>query len=200
MSLLAFQTPSDRAPTEAAPDGITTKAGVNLNRSAYKKLYSPDRWTMLSEMFTDTAYALTAFPPSPPLSLALFAGLVALKHPTCLSQGSPPNALSRSSSTTPTRGPSFPSPSPMPFPFSGPPRMNVEAPQPSSPNLDCPLCDPLGLGALAHLVPSANHLNSTLVCYISGKVMDDQNPPMALRNGYVYSYQVSSRLTILFDD
>ncbi|KAF8323531.1 CTLH/CRA C-terminal to lish motif domain-containing protein [Cantharellus anzutake] len=185
MALLAFRAPSETCAPEAVPKCVSPKVGASLNRSSYRKLYSPDRWTMLSETFTDTAYALTALPASSPLLLSLFAGLVALKHPTCLAQGSPPpNALPYPSSTVSIKGTTFPAPTPMPFPFSGPPHMNVEPSQPPSPNVDCPLCDPLGLGVLAHLVPSANHLNSTLVCYISGKVMDDRNPPMALRNGY----------------
>ncbi|KAH6917944.1 macrophage erythroblast attacher isoform 1 [Coprinopsis sp. MPI-PUGE-AT-0042] len=64
-------------------------------------------------------------------------------------------------------------------------------------NVDCPVCDgesgkstqPLGLGKLAEEVPFSHHSNSTLVCRITGKIMDENNFPMALPNGRVYSRQ-----------
>ncbi|KAL0959940.1 hypothetical protein HGRIS_011603 [Hohenbuehelia grisea] len=66
-------------------------------------------------------------------------------------------------------------------------------------NPDCPVCDGdiaiggteaikgLGLGKLAEEVPFSHHVNSTIVCRISGKIMDADNPPMAFPEGYVYS-------------
>ena len=57
--------------------------------------------------------------------------------------------------------------------------------QPKNP--DCPICDSPGLGTLAKEVPWSHHVNSTIVCAISGKIMDGDNPPMAFPNGYVYS-------------
>jgi macrophage erythroblast attacher len=56
-----------------------------------------------------------------------------------------------------------------------------------SKNTDCPICDRETFGTLAKPLPYIQHNTSTLVCRISGKVMDDNNPPMALPNGYVYS-------------
>jgi len=56
-------------------------------------------------------------------------------------------------------------------------------------NVDCPVCDP-DLGVLAQEVPSSHHVNSTIVCQISGKIMNEDNPPMAFPNGYVYSREV----------
>ena len=40
----------------------------------------------------------------------------------------------------------------------------------------------------------AHCANSRLVCKISGEVMNENNPPMMLPNGYVYGYNVSSLL------
>ncbi|KAF8814791.1 hypothetical protein BYT27DRAFT_7205762 [Phlegmacium glaucopus] len=65
----------------------------------------------------------------------------------------------------------------------------------STKNVDCPVCDgesgtgsqPLGLGKLAGEVPYSHHANSTIVCQISGKIMDEDNMPMAFPNGHVYS-------------
>ncbi|VDC00119.1 unnamed protein product [Peniophora sp. CBMAI 1063] len=56
----------------------------------------------------------------------------------------------------------------------------------ASKNVDCPVCDP-SLGNLAEEVPFSHHVNSTIVCRISGKIMNEDNPPMAFPGGYVYS-------------
>jgi macrophage erythroblast attacher len=57
-------------------------------------------------------------------------------------------------------------------------------------NLDCPVCD-IQLGRLATEVPLSHHVNSTIVCRLSGKIMDADNMPMAFPNGQVYSREVS---------
>lgn len=53
--------------------------------------------------------------------------------------------------------------------------------------LNCPCCDPL-LGRVAEMLPLKQQMHSSLVCRISGKVMTQDNPPYALPNGQVYSY------------
>ncbi|KAF8137503.1 CTLH/CRA C-terminal to lish motif domain-containing protein [Boletus edulis] len=53
-------------------------------------------------------------------------------------------------------------------------------------NVDCPVCDP-NISILGKEVPFSHHANSTIVCYLSGKIMDEDNMPMAFPNGYVYS-------------
>ncbi|KAF9162006.1 GID complex subunit containing RING finger motif [Actinomortierella ambigua] len=55
-------------------------------------------------------------------------------------------------------------------------------------NVNCPVCDGETLGALATDLPLSHHLNSTIVCRISGQIMNEDNLPMVLPNGYVYSY------------
>lgn len=58
-------------------------------------------------------------------------------------------------------------------------------------NVDCPTCDP-DLGSLAKEVPFSHHLNSTIVCSITGRIMNEDNSPMAFpQNGSVYSREVS---------
>jgi macrophage erythroblast attacher len=52
--------------------------------------------------------------------------------------------------------------------------------------MDCPACTP-PLSKLAARVPRAHRLNSTVVCAISGQVMDADNPPLAFPSGHVYS-------------
>ncbi|CCL99210.1 uncharacterized protein FIBRA_01225 [Fibroporia radiculosa] len=53
-------------------------------------------------------------------------------------------------------------------------------------NIDCPVCDS-NLGRLAEEVPFSHHVNSTIVCRISGKIMDEDNMPLVFPNGQVYS-------------
>ncbi|KAJ1515683.1 hypothetical protein HMI54_011888 [Coelomomyces lativittatus] len=51
---------------------------------------------------------------------------------------------------------------------------------------NCPVCsDPFKI--LAEKLPLGHHVNSSYVCYISGDVMDENNPPMVTPEGYVYS-------------
>lgn len=63
---------------------------------------------------------------------------------------------------------------------------------PQTKNVDCPVCDP-NLGRLAEEVPFSHHVNSTIVCRLSGKIMDEDNMPMAFPNGQVYSKEVRVR-------
>ncbi|PFH49348.1 hypothetical protein AMATHDRAFT_147869 [Amanita thiersii Skay4041] len=62
---------------------------------------------------------------------------------------------------------------------------------PSTKNVDCPVCDgetrDAGIGSHHGEVPLSHHENSTIVCRISGKIMDDVNMPMAFPDGQVYS-------------
>jgi hypothetical protein len=60
-------------------------------------------------------------------------------------------------------------------------------------NCDCPVCDPW-LCKLAEEVPFSHHVNSTIVCRLSGKIMDEDNAPMAFPNGYVYSREVRTAI------
>ncbi|ORX98890.1 hypothetical protein K493DRAFT_329233 [Basidiobolus meristosporus CBS 931.73] len=55
-------------------------------------------------------------------------------------------------------------------------------------NINCPVCAPDTLGVLAQKLPLSHHVNSTIVCRISGEIMNENNPPMMLPNGYVYSF------------
>ncbi|KAI9253570.1 CTLH/CRA C-terminal to lish motif domain-containing protein [Sporodiniella umbellata] len=58
-------------------------------------------------------------------------------------------------------------------------------------NVNCPVCDENTLGKLAEKLPLSHHVNSTLVCRLSGKIMNEDNPPMLLPNGRVYSQTVN---------
>ncbi|KAJ9105393.1 hypothetical protein QFC21_001763 [Naganishia friedmannii] len=60
-------------------------------------------------------------------------------------------------------------------------------------NVDCPTCAPY-LAVLAQDVPYSHHTNSSLVCRISGQVIDDENYALAFPNGYVYSHKALSEM------
>ncbi|RHZ44750.1 hypothetical protein Glove_709g25 [Diversispora epigaea] len=62
-------------------------------------------------------------------------------------------------------------------------------------NINCPVCSPDTLGILAQDLPMSHHVNSTIVCRISGKIMNENNPPMALPNGYVYSHDALNEMS-----
>ncbi|KAJ7037896.1 CTLH/CRA C-terminal to lish motif domain-containing protein [Mycena alexandri] len=76
-------------------------------------------------------------------------------------------------------------------------------------NVDCPVCDyggeagsgsSLGLGKLAEEVPLSHHANSTIVCYITGKIMDADNMPLAFPDtGYVYSREAMEEMSLKND-
>ncbi|KAF8068893.1 CTLH/CRA C-terminal to lish motif domain-containing protein [Lyophyllum atratum] len=71
-------------------------------------------------------------------------------------------------------------------------------------NVDCPVCDGeagsgtqgLGMGKLAEEVPFSHHANSTIVCQISGKIMDEDNMPMAFPDGNVYSREALEEMAV----
>lgn len=72
---------------------------------------------------------------------------------------------------------------------------------PATKNVDCPVCEssgpgeaPMGLGKLAEEVPFSHHSNSTIVCRITGKIMNGDNPPMAFPNGRVYSREAMEEM------
>ncbi|KAJ3018644.1 UNVERIFIED_CONTAM: GID complex subunit containing RING finger motif [Siphonaria sp. JEL0065] len=66
-------------------------------------------------------------------------------------------------------------------------------------NVNCPICNSEVYGVLAEKLPNAHHLNSCLVCRISGDIMNEDNPPMVLPNGYVYSHKALEEMALKHD-
>lgn len=56
-------------------------------------------------------------------------------------------------------------------------------------NPNCPVCCG-SLAVLATKLPVMQRELSCLVCRLSGKIMDEHNPPAVLPNGFVYSAKV----------
>lgn len=161
-------------------------------------MYDDERWTGLRNQFRETFFGIYGITSIPLLSLTVFAGLASLKLPACL-PSAPHASLSTSDKEQQVAIPSLAASPPVHF-------MNVDAIDPSlsvltdptpvrghpehpQRNIDCPSCGQ-HLGVLARQAPYSHHVNSTMVCRISGEVMDDENYPMAFPNGYVYSYKV----------
>jgi macrophage erythroblast attacher len=61
--------------------------------------------------------------------------------------------------------------------------------QPNNKNINCPVCDDSTFGALAQGLPNGLHRNSCIVCRISGVILNEDNPPYVLPNGYVYGHK-----------
>lgn len=150
-----------------------------------QRLYSDQRWALLTQAFRRAIYNLHSLPNQPLLHYAISAGLTALKLPACIADES--NSAPAQSSHL----------SELPFSSynamlsSSDIRSISPSKMPPRSNPDCPVCDATCLGALAHEVPFSHHANSTIVCRMSGKIMNADNPPMAFENGMVYSEQVS---------
>ncbi|KAJ2856696.1 GID complex subunit containing RING finger motif, partial [Coemansia erecta] len=70
---------------------------------------------------------------------------------------------------------------------------------PSEHNRNCPVCQTETLGKLAQDLPLSHHVNSNLVCRITGEKMDEDNPPMRLPNGYVYSLSSLTEMAATLD-
>jgi hypothetical protein len=170
-------------------------------------MYSDERWEGLRSQFKDTFFSVYGITSLPLLSLAVSAGLSTLKLSACLPNA--PHATPSQPSEIPPQDPntavvlSIPSLAAAPpvhvmdsttidpaLPMMTDPTPLHDHPEHPQRNIDCPTCAK-DLSILAREVPFSHHVNSTLVCRISGEVMDDTNYPMAFPNGYVYSYNVS---------
>ena len=142
----------------------------------YADLYSLSRWNMLRDSFRACALSIHSLPPQSILHIALSAGLSSLKLPQCYASHN---------STIIYAGDVVQSNNSITDPHHKSGAEVDEAERRS--NIDCPICDTTGLGKLASEVPWSHHQNSTLVCSHSGRIMDENNPPLALGNGRVYA-------------
>jgi len=61
--------------------------------------------------------------------------------------------------------------------------------------INCPTCNE-PFNSLAENLPFSLHVHSVLVCRISGTIMNEHNPPLALPNGNVYSKSALDQLAL----
>ena len=60
-------------------------------------------------------------------------------------------------------------------------------------NNECPVCHP-ALNKLADVLPYAHCSQSKLICYISGKPLNENNRPLMLPNGFVYGEHALNKM------
>lgn len=172
-----------------------------------QKLYDPTRWSYVRDQFRETFLGLYALPSQSLLALSLAAGLSSLRVPACVRYERPKSPEAPKSPSIPLLPAAPPlhnlddvlglSPADFIPPIGGLMTPTTEKdlhnhPDATVGNVDCPTCGG-DMKVLASEVPMSHHTNSTIVCRISGEVMDSQNGPMAFPNGYVYSHNVSRR-------
>lgn len=152
-------------------------------------LYSPIRWSHLRQLFRTTFLTLHSLPTLPQLHMSLQAGLASLKTPTCCPLPPPPsdshdgstdsgaNAIARTGGTL-TISPSghliLSRQAPLAPTSVGDARAStapLPPPSASALSTSCPLCTS-PLRALAPSVPYSHHVNSTIVCSITGRVVE----------------------------
>ncbi|OXH42203.1 macrophage erythroblast attacher isoform 1 [Cryptococcus neoformans] len=180
--------------------------GEKTGVTPYRKLYDQSRWEAVRDQFRETFLDLYAQPSQSLLALALSAGLASLRLPSCVQHVRPNKSTGGDSISVNPVVPLLPAVPPLhnleTTLFSPASSTHLTAPVggvPSSPttdlhahpeavtgNIDCPTCDE-NMRVLASEVPMSHHVNSTIVCRISGRVMDSENEPLAFPNGYVYS-------------
>jgi len=145
--------------------------GPDTECPPYRALYDASRWIELAATFRRAFLNLYALPPLPLLNLSLWAGLVALKLPSCFAGHA--HALAHDSAAAVTATPA--------------PTSLTTTTDEHNPN--CPTCDAQLFGALARApeVPSGHQANSIIVCRVTGKVLAGEDTLYALPNGRVYS-------------
>ncbi|KAL7421594.1 GID complex subunit containing RING finger motif [Cryptotrichosporon argae] len=190
--------------------------GETTGVAAYRHTYDLARWADVAAQFRATFLSVYGLPCQSVLALALSAGLSSLRLPSCMTPAAADAAASHLPAPI-VAGPALPTPllptshvlrfidNTMVISADYAPR-DAEtgadtaaseadaARRPPPPaaldppvtHPDCPTCGP-HMRELAAEVPLAHHTNSTIVCRISGRVMDSDNEPMAFPNGFVYS-------------
>jgi len=161
----------------------------------YGYLFEEAKWSKLEQMFRSVLFKINGLSPQSTLSLRLQAGLEALKTPHCVdvksergmevdvstmaaavAMGPMMSSLS-SLATTATRSTDH---------------LKVAATQTAHASgqrsSECPVCAK-GMYKLAENLSTSHRTQSCIVCRMCGEVMDENNPPLALPNGNVYSHK-----------
>lgn len=159
-----------------------------------QQLYDVSRWEFLRNEFRATFFALYSLPSQSLLSLALSAGLASLRLPSCSTTIENDAPSSPTIPLLPAAPPlhtlSHRSADPTLARTDDPAAPLQDHPESEVGNIDCPTCNK-DMRILVKDIPFSHHVNSSLVCRISGQVMDSNNEPLSFPNGYVYSSGVS---------
>lgn len=175
--------------------GMTLLAfGETTGVELYRKLYDAARWDTVRKEFRSTFLNIYALPSQSLLVLSLSAGLSSLRLPACSgAHPAPPDPTPSAAVPLIPQVPNLHALLGLDSLVDDDPKAEEdhEILDPPTANVDCPTCND-DMRILAKEVPLAHHMNSALVCYISGDVMDSENEPMAFPNGFVYSSKVGS--------
>jgi macrophage erythroblast attacher len=205
--------PAENVSTAAQEEYALVKRCVTLlayppetSCEPYRRLYDLQRWDALAEEFLNTHFELNMLPSVPLIDLLMQPGLAALKTRQCKSDQANAETCPSSSVTASGR-----------FSFREPggdadetlattlendadPEQPISMPGSvhSIASRDrarfCPTCI-YPFSALAKDLPYSTHTHSILVCRVTGKLMDEHNPPIVLPNGNVYSNEAVDMLT-----
>lgn len=132
----------------------------------YRDLLDSSRWQALIEQFRTENFRLHQLSNQSVFSVALQSGMSSLKTPHCYRQ----NQFVLSSIMPDLR------------------------PRAQERNIECPVCHP-ALNTLAIALPYAHCSQSRLVCFLSGKPLNENNVPMMLPNGNVYGEQALLKMS-----
>ncbi|XP_023328951.1 macrophage erythroblast attacher [Eurytemora carolleeae] len=137
---------------------------LNTPVQPYRDLLDQARWQTIVQQFRTENYKLHQLSSISLLNVTLQAGLSSLKTQHCYSQ----------------QGQHI---------LAGLPSYMQELKHRNEErNIECPVCHP-SLNALAVGLPYSHCSQSRLVCYMSGTLLNENNLPMMLPNGYVYGEQ-----------
>ncbi|KIY47421.1 hypothetical protein FISHEDRAFT_66124 [Fistulina hepatica ATCC 64428] len=158
----------------------------------YRRLYDLKRWDTLVHTYRHAVYTLNTLPSEPLMHLAVYAGLASLKLPACLDQRTKnvdcPVCDGGGSTLLLGDGDAFMDEI-----------MSTEDSSGDAMHSGLGVLAGMGLGKLAAEVPFSHHANSTIVCRLTGKIMDEDNPPMAFPNGSVYSREALEEMAAMHD-
>lgn len=128
----------------------------------YRKMYSSGRWADLAALFRRTHHSLISVPDSPPLYIALSAGLSALKTPSCHSSHVSPSSALNATTSSPTGSNAGAAASRSATASSALPTASTLAiSHAHASHSVCPICS-TELNALARPVPYAHHAKSVV--------------------------------------
>ena len=197
MTLLLFgpQTGVQTYRVSSAHDSGLTTASLAYIETAYNAI----QWQYVSGKFRETFLSLYGQPGESVLSLALYAGLSTLRLPACRKFPDDEAGIRKVQDITKNYDDAlalaraYPHLDPNGLNKMISKRAEKKEKEKDTLSVDCPTCNE-NLCVLAEHCPFSHHVNSTLVCRISGAIMDSSNPPMAFPNGYVYSYNALSEM------
>lgn len=198
---------------QAAMTALAFESPETCGFDAYAKLFANDRWSQLVDMFRSTFFEVYGIHNPPSLTIALHTGLSTLNTRACRrvrdAQSKKKLARSRSASEEATFAHEGKSES-----DGGSVDLDSGSQSNKKPKLNsgdngsrtagslselahthseqsvpvCPTCSEVG-SQLCSTLPFAYHPHSRLVCRVTHNVMDENNPPVVLPNGRVYSRQ-----------